>query len=117
MTGPEVIGPRNMGKHLDRIHTRKLEKEQLRRDDRRRNFETGESVGLLLATGSISIIAAWRGGLAALELEIWQRISIALLGLILLVVQHVMRRRFYNKTEAPLTKAKQRKDHVDDSRS
>ena len=117
MTAPEVIGPRNERKHLRRIQERRIEKERLRRDDRRKNFEAGESVGLLLAIGSVAVISGWRGGIAQVELEVWQRISIALMGVVLMTAQHVMRRNFHKRTDAPLIGAQKGTHHVDDSRS
>lgn len=116
-TVPEVISPRNERKHLHRLHERRVEKERLRRDDRKKNFEAGESVGLLLATGAIAVVAGWNGGLVAVELEVWQRISIASMGLVLMTVQHVMRRNFHRRTEAPLLGAQEKRKHVDDSGS
>jgi hypothetical protein len=116
-TEPEVVGPRNEKKHLKRIYDRRLEKEFLRRNDRRKNFESGESVGMLLIMGAIAVVAGWRGGIAQVDLEVWQRISLAIMGAVLMVAQHIMRRKFYNHTEAPLTQAKEKMKHVDDSGS
>jgi hypothetical protein len=117
MSVPEVVGPRNERKHLQRLLERRLHKEHLRWSDRRRNFEAGESVGLLLGIGSIAIVLGWNGGIISTQLETWQRISIAAMGAVLMVVQHSMRRNFYKRIESPLIGARKKKEHVDDSGS
>lgn len=117
MGAPEVVSSRNEKKHLQRLLERKLHKEHLRWSDRCRNFETGESVGLLLGIGSLAIILGCNGGISSTQLEVWQRASIATMGAVLVVVQHVMRRNFYKRIETPLIGARKKKEHVDDSGS
>jgi len=117
MTRPEVVGPRNQSKHIARLLDQRVGKELLRRNDRRKNFEAGEATGLCLAIGAVGLLAAWQGSIVSFDLEIWQRISMTVLGVVLLVVQYGMRRNFYNNTEAPLIGARKRKQHVDNSGS
>jgi len=67
--------------------------------------------------GALAILAGWRGGLLGVNLVVWQRLTLALMGGLLLIVQYHLRKTFYQRTEAPLIGAQKRKQHVDDSRS
>lgn len=85
--------------HVERIRRRKLRKAFRKAKDRRRNFERGEFAGFLYCMGLGAVVVAASGQLNHYPLAWWQRLLLALLGLIALTGKTYTKRRFWRDTE------------------
>jgi len=76
-----------------------MHKSFLKAKDRRHNFEKGEFAGFLYCLGLGAVALAASGNLNGYPLEWWQRLLVALLGLICLGGKTYTKRRFWKQTE------------------
>jgi hypothetical protein len=89
----------NQGGLVQRHRRRKMHKAFLKAKDRRKNFERGELAGFLYCIGLCAVVVAASGQLNHYPLDWWQRILMALLGVVALTGKTYTKRRFWKQTE------------------
>jgi hypothetical protein len=92
-----------------------MKKAFLKAKDRRRNFERGEFAGFLYCMGLGAVAIAASGMLNHYPLSWWQRILMAVLGLICLGGKTYTKRRFWKQTEDAEYRLEEEEDDGTDS--
>lgn len=108
----ETVNKNNEYHHVLKWRRRRLRKSVSKAIDRRKNFEQGELSGFLYWIGLFSIAVAASGYCFSVTLTGWQRILIAVFGVVSLIGKTYIKRRFWRETEDAVYKEEIKKDDI-----